>query len=167
MLAVRVALDGSVIADGQPDTRWFNLDLTPGDVVAEELAGLFASRFDALREVAFSEAQQRLETLAQDLRERRGRHADALLAYLKTDTVDRLAEIAELEGRARTPAEEATGQQRLALDGDDPPAGFDQRREIIRRQAETRRAEVEGFRHVGDSAPLVPLGALFLVPESA
>jgi superfamily II DNA or RNA helicase len=167
LLAVRVALDGRIRGDAEGDLAWLAADSAPGDVPPHRIHSLFEPRFAALREAAATEAERRLAALAVRLRERRMRQADALLAHLEADTADRLAEIAEQERRAPTLAEEASGQQRLGLEGGAAPASFDQRRELVRRQADVRRTEIEEFRRVDQPLAAAPLGALFLVPAEA
>lgn len=162
VLAVRVALDGTIIGDAASNERYLAETGDTGEVEAELIERLFRDRFNQLRDAATREARRWLDARAEMLRARRQEQAAVLLRDLEADVADRLREIEDEERRARGLVE-ATGQQRLFADHDGR-RGFDARRAAVRAHEEKRQREISEFAEVNPPEPPRPLGALFLVP---
>lgn len=163
ILAVHVALDGTILGDAVGNERYLEASGDTGEVEPHLIEQLFRHRFEQLREAAFREAQRRLGARAEMLRARRQQQAAVLLRDLEADVADRLREIEDEERRARGLVE-ATGQQRLFAELDGVRA-FDARRAAVRAHENERRQEIAAFTRVNPPEPPRPLGALFLVPE--
>jgi superfamily II DNA or RNA helicase len=163
IMAVRVALDGTILGDAAANERYLEGIADTGEVEPDLLERLFGHRFDQLRDAATREAQRGLEERAAWLRARRHEQAAVLLRDLEVDVADRLREIEDEERGARGLVED-TGQQRLFAE-QESVRGFEARRAAVRAHEEERRQEIAAFAQVSPPEPPRPLGALFLVPE--
>ena len=163
MLAVRMALNGSVI--GTPEE---NLELVLGEHRRDEFeAGnvvrLFAEGFDGLRDRATATAREWLERASAELGQRRKEQADLLRQDLAVDVDDRLREIDEDERLARHPVG-TEGQQQL-FPTQTTRGGFRARRDAVGLAAEQRQTELAAFERVERQGAPRPLGALLLLPS--
>lgn len=165
LIAVRVMLDGSVIA--VRDDAWRFLDGAAGEVEPVTLDRLFGTAFAAMASSARDTAIHLLTERANHLADHRRRQAALLREDLETDLSDRLAEIDEEEQRARGLVEERSGQGRLFAEIDPQRVGFQARRAAAMSYAEARREEIAEFEMVRVADEPRPLGALLLVPEGA
>lgn len=164
VLAVRVTLDGSALGSADENERLLWRADDPADVDVRKAASIFSGCFDALFASAEREATRQLSEHVSRVRERRRALADLMRRDLETDTVDRLAEIAEDERRSRGLAR--AGDQGV-LFGEAPTTtrAFETRRAAAQSEAEKRREEIAAFESTREPSPPRPMGALLLVPE--
>ncbi|NPV83247.1 MAG: DEAD/DEAH box helicase [Candidatus Aminicenantes bacterium] len=165
LLAVQVGTDGEILGDPVGNLRYLSLTDSIEDVHPKKIESLFASRFDALRDLARQEASRWLTARASDLHQERKRLAEKMLLELELDTADRISEIEEEEKRARRVIEE-TGQQRIIFEKEDQESrSFAARKSMVETFKKQRQQEIENFTRIQDPSPPQPLGALFLVPS--
>jgi ERCC4-related helicase len=165
VLPVRVALDGTPVADLDADLALLSDTGSPGEVPQQALEP-FEEPFDALLEAATAEAARRLRDRAQEIRLRRERQAEELRADAGAYTKDRLKELEDEEARARGQVEE-TGAVRLWA-GDEPKRyTVSAKRAMVETHYRERMEEIDLYAKVSEPEPPRPIAALFLVPEGA
>ncbi len=164
VLAVRIDCEGKVHGDPLGNLALIAEAGPAGDVSARTIEGLFSGCFEAMRDIAFAEAEAWLRRRALSVAGRRHAQSEILLRDLSIDMADRLREIEEEENRARGLVEQ-TGQRTLFEDPEAGARGFDARRSAVVSYAEKRREEIAEFRVVEATQAPRPMGALFLVPR--
>ncbi len=164
LLGVRIASDGTVLGDPDPDLGALRRVTEPGEVRPEVLRRVFERGFAATVQRAEAAARGWMQARIAELRTRRAEQAAVLRRDLDRDLADRLAEI-EAEEKQRRGLVDAKGQAQLFAQADVRGVGLAGRQEAARSQAAERLKDIEAFARVDAAGSLRPMGALFLVPK--